>query len=518
MIRTRVSCQWRSRALRNCAFLLLVCSTFSCSRAPTPPEADPPPAPVKWEGPKEIFLEEWTEVVGTTLPLPDRAARVTSPVTGRVLAVLPHRYDLRLLPPLDDVRHLPTTGNGLIVAAMVKDVLHFRVFNSSGGSVDLDEKRLSDQSQQVDGLRKQFQNLWPPHEMTSSERDTSIASVMAIVGPLLPSGDGKPVVEGQTVAEGDVLVRLDATAVLATLAKAEAAKKVLQAERVGALSTMKQAAMDLKSQEDLKLSSSTIPVSAVALEKARLTLESAQAAVLVLDRKLEAAEKEEASLDLEIRLYTLSAPRKGRLGRVQVVIGQTLNAGAPVADVVDIDDEIDVLCFVSAADARKLQLGQPAHISSEAAADPEGKVVYVADQAEPDTGSFAVKVRFPNSDLKLRASSVARVRIQTKPDKLSWAVHESALMEDQDPPVVVVVEGAAVTKNADGKDEQTGKVRRLRAVTGMRDRVKHFVEIVSLHDDEKKWHGDLEHALIVISKGQGLQTGDAVRLEEDEDD
>ena len=39
-----------------------------------------------------------------------------------------------------------------------------------------------------------------------------------------------------------------------------------------------------------------------------------------------------------------------------------------------------------------------------------------------------------------------------------------------------------------------------------------------LEDEEKKWHGDLEHALIVIEKGQGLQTGDAVKLDVEEDE
>ena len=83
---------------------------------------------------------------------------------------------------------------------------------------------------------------------------------------------------------------------------------------------------------------------------------------------------------------------------------------------------VDTVLRNSAADARKLQLGQLARIggfekdsATEASADPEGKVVYIADQAEVETGSFAVKVRFPNRDLKLRANAVARVRILTKP-------------------------------------------------------------------------------------------------------
>src|SRR5262249_38146850 len=150
---------------------------------------------------------------------------------------------------------------------------------------------------------------------------------------VLPTS-GKPIVEGQLVEEGDVLVQLDATAVLANLAKAEAAKKVLLADREVAALAVKQAELDLKSLEDLKRtqSGSTVLVSPIMLEKAGLALESAQASVRAIDRKLEAADKEEAALKLEIRLYTLTAPRKGRLGRLQVVVGQTVSAGAVVAE------------------------------------------------------------------------------------------------------------------------------------------------------------------------------------------
>jgi len=43
---------------------------------------------------------------------------------------------------------------------------------------------------------------------------------------VLPDRDGKPIAEGQSVEEGDVLIRLDATAIQANLAKAQAAKKM----------------------------------------------------------------------------------------------------------------------------------------------------------------------------------------------------------------------------------------------------------------------------------------------------
>jgi RND family efflux transporter MFP subunit len=426
----------RTALLLGCAALFLGCLSLGCNRTPKPAEEKVPPAPVKWEGLRQLFLEEWTELVGTTQPLPDRAARVTAPVAGRVLEVLPK----------------------------------------------------------------------------SSAKE---------------KGGTKEIAEGQEVEEGDVLVRLDATAVLANLAKAEAAKKVILAEREAAAFAVKQASLDLKSLEELKKNQNTgtLLVSPVMLEKAGLAVEAAQASLRALDSKMEAADKEEAALKLELQLYTLTAPRKGRLGRLQVVTGQTLPAGAVVADLVSIDDDIDVLCFVPAADARKLQVGQPARVggfekdpAAPAGADPEGKVVYIAEQAEPDTGTFAVKVRFPNRDLKLRASAVVRVRVLTQEGRSCWAVPEAALLEDQDPPGIVVVEDVAVTKNDEGKEEQTGKARRLRAVIGIRDRVLHQVEIVRLEDPEKKWHGDLERTLIVIEKGQGVQTGDAVRLDVDEDE
>src|SRR5581483_6230110 len=78
----------RRTALWLGALLTLACSTLGCKRPAAPAEEKVPPAPVKWEGARQLFLEEWTELVGTTQPLPDHAARVTAPVEGRVLAVL----------------------------------------------------------------------------------------------------------------------------------------------------------------------------------------------------------------------------------------------------------------------------------------------------------------------------------------------------------------------------------------------------------------------------------------------
>jgi RND family efflux transporter MFP subunit len=410
--------RYRRHMITLLASAAVICGTSGCHRGVAATEEKVPPAPVKWEGARKLFLEEWTELVGTTQALPDHAARVTAPVEGRVASVL----------------------------------------------IGAKGERLS---------------------------------------------------EGQAVRQGDVLVQLDTVPVLANRAKAEAAKMVLLAEKEASDLAVKQSELEIKRLRGLRELGS-----AIEMEKANMALAAAQAHARADDRKLEGADKELAALDQLLGLYTLTASRPGRLGRIQVVVGQTLSVGTAVADIVDIENEIDVLCFVAAIDARKLRLGQPARIGAgeKNGADPEGKVAFIADQAEAETGLLAVKVRFPNRELKLRANAVTRVRILTQPGRACWALPEIALTEDQDPPSVVVVEDIATKTNADGKEEQTGKARQLRAVVGVRDRVLKQVEVLRLEDPEKKWHGDLEHVMIVVEKGQGLQTGDAVRLEQEEDE
>src|SRR5205823_12514231 len=116
-------------------------------------------------------------------------------------------------------------------------------------------------------------------------------------------------------------------------------------------------------------------------------------------------------------------------------------------------------------------------------------VRFVADQAEVDTGNFAVKVRFPNAELRLRGNMTLRLRVLTAPGKAALTLPESAVMEDQDPPAVLVVQDHKQEKTKEGKDVETGKARKLRATLGVRDRVLHLVEIVSVDDPEKKWQG-----------------------------
>jgi multidrug efflux pump subunit AcrA (membrane-fusion protein) len=425
--------RWRV-ALAGAA--LLVALPLGCKRAEPPADENPPPAPAKFETARQLSLEEWVDLVGTTQPLPDKVARVTAPVEGRVLTVL-------------------------------------------------------------------------------------------------RGEDGKPVTEGQEIPAGTVIVQLDATIVRANRDRTEAQQKVLQQETNQAKLTVKLATIEVERLKELKESEDKrggptvgrVPlVSPIEIKKADVALEDAQSKQRAAELKQEAGEKDLAALNEQFKLFTLAAPIKGKLGRILVVPGQTLAIGTLVTDVVDVSGQIDVLCFVPAKIAQKLKVGQPAQLGrlnpdqTDEASGPQGKVEFIAEQAEPDTGNFAVKVRFPNSEAKLPVNAVLQLRVQTHEDKPCLAIPESALMEDTDPPTVVVVqETDKKFKNDKGEVVPVYEAVRLKARIGLRDRVKHAVEILGLDDPEKKWHGNVEEALFVTEKGQGLQNDDKVRLEEEDE-
>jgi multidrug efflux pump subunit AcrA (membrane-fusion protein) len=417
----------------------LACAPFGCKRAESPTDEKAPPATVKWEGALQSALEEWTELVGTTMPLPGRSARVTSPVEGRVLTVL--------------------IGAG-----------------------------------------------------------------------------GQPVVEGQRVDKGTILVQLDDTIIKANLEKLEAAQKVLPEEQRQAQYEIDLATVEidrlqkLKEEEDKRpraagSTGSAFPlVSAVERAKADIALKVANSKLQAAKARETAGIKEIQALREQLQLYTLSSPIGGHVGRIQVVPGQTLAVGTPVADVVDLDDQIDVLSFVPARMVGRLKVGQSAKsgavekdTAASAEVEAEGQVAFIADQAEPETGNFAVKVRFSNKEALLRANRVLRIRLLTRPARECLSLPEAAVMEDEEPPSLVIVENVKVGKNSEGKEETTGEARRLQVELGVRDRTLHQVEILRLIDPEKdpakKWQGDIKDALFVVEGAQGLQTGDAVKLE-----
>jgi RND family efflux transporter MFP subunit len=59
-----------------------------CKGKSAPPVEEHPEAPVQAQSAKKILMGEWTDLFGSTQPLPNRSARVSTAVEGHVLSVL----------------------------------------------------------------------------------------------------------------------------------------------------------------------------------------------------------------------------------------------------------------------------------------------------------------------------------------------------------------------------------------------------------------------------------------------
>jgi RND family efflux transporter MFP subunit len=393
-------------------------------------------APVKWEAAEKADLEEWTELLGITQPLPSQSAQISAAVGGYVLSVL-------------------------------------------------------------------------------------------------PSDKGKPIIEGQRVEKGQILVHLDDRVLRANREKLLVSDPELQEQIKQAEDAVELAHIEVDRLTKLQRSSGTdvLLVTPVEMEKARLALKDAESRHKGVKAKEDIARADLKALDEQLALYTLRAPIAGQIGLVHANPGQTLAAGATVAEVINLD-EIDVLCFVPSSTVNRLHLDQIVRIEenheeiTDAIKLEQGRIVFISDQAQAETGTIAIKARFPNQHRKLRANVLLRVRVQTEKKTDCFTIPESALLEDQEEPAVLIIETEKkkdkeghVIKDKEGKEEEEHHVHKRVAKLGLRDREKHRVEILGLFEveEEKKKPVPLEKdTLFVVEGGHGLEDDDLVTEKKEE--
>jgi RND family efflux transporter MFP subunit len=394
----------------------------------TPAEEEEHAAPVKWEPAEKADLEEWTELLGITQPLPNHAAHVSAAVGGFVLSVL-------------------------------------------------------------------------------------------------PSEKGKVIVEGQRVVKGQILVQLDDRVLRANREKLLVSDPELQEQIKQAGHATELAQLEVDRLERLQRSSGTsvLLVTKVEMDKALLALKDAESKLKAVRAKEEVARADLRAIDEQLTLYTLRAPIAGQLGMVHAAPGQTLAAGTSIAEVINLDD-IDVLCFVPSSTVNKIRLDQVVRIEDheEAITDAvkleQGRIVFISDQAQAETGTVAVKARFPNQSRKLRGNVLVRVRVLTEKKSDCICIPEAALLEDQEEPAVLIVE-TEKKKGKDGKEEEEHHVHKRIAKLGLRDREKHRVELLGLfemEEDKKKPVPMEKDTLFVTEGGHGLEDDDLITLKEEE--
>ncbi len=107
-------------------------------------------------------------------------ARITLPLA-------PEGYDLLLMSSVEDVSGIPAEGKKLVIVAAVENRLRFRIFDDQGRVVvDTDDTALKERAREIEDFRKQLERLWPPHELTGSEKERVVTTVTSIVGRTHP--------------------------------------------------------------------------------------------------------------------------------------------------------------------------------------------------------------------------------------------------------------------------------------------------------------------------------------------
>jgi RND family efflux transporter MFP subunit len=346
------------------------------------------------------------------------------------------------------------------------------------------------------------------------------APVEGHVVSVLTDDMGHAIQEGQAVEKDQVVARLDDRVVRAQRDKVLAQLDEIKESRKQADLAYQGASLDVDRLTKLipqGTASTGGLISQIELEKAKLNQQDAESKQRAVTAKEKTLRADLHALDVQLHYYELRSPIAGVLGSLQVVPGQTLTPGTTVAEVTDLS-QVDVVIFAAPRPAQKLRVSQSAWLPGKEPdvpdkAGPEGQVVFIAVQAQPDTGNFLVKVRFPNDKLKLRSNQVTRAFVETQAEKQRLTIPEAALMEDQEPPLVVVAEDVK-TETKEGKEERTGKAKRLRAHIGVRDRAHHVVEIHKLEDPESKKTIPAAQALFIVEGGHGLHNGDLLKMDD----
>ena len=205
------------------------------------------------------------------------------------------------------------------------------------------------------------------------------------------------ILEGSTVAAGDILCRLDVDARAAAVEQAEADLRARQ--------------LDYDAARELAHRGHRSTNQVAAAEAAR---DAARA-------RLQAAREELANINLR-------APFDGIFDGRVAEVGDFLRAGDPCGTVVEMNP-ILVVAEVSERNVSALEPGMSGHIRLVTGQQVDGQVRFVERRADPATRTFRVEVEVPNPDTTIRSGVTAEIRLQL-PERPAHRVPASILALD----------------------------------------------------------------------------------------
>lgn len=248
--------------------------------------------------------------------------------------------------------------------------------------------------------------------------------------------------EGQWIEKGAVLTRVNTDLLKLQHEAARAAAEALAAQVQEAQAQLENAKRELDRRKQLFEQQ-------VAPEKEYLdALSEYQMATAALGaRKAQGHEKqaEAERLALMIAKSETQAPIGGVVGKRYVEVGQWIEQGDPVADLVQLDP-LFVIVNVPEQVLPRVKRGDEARITIDALGGQTftGKVDQILPEADPTSRTFRVKLLLPNPQLSVRPGFFARAVLVSTSD--------SALVVPRDA-VVYSARGAHVVVNRNGVAE-----------------------------------------------------------------
>lgn len=125
---------------------------------------------------------------------------------------------------------------------------------------------------------------------------------------------------------------------------------------------------------------------------------------------LEIARAKVAEMEIEIAKTEIRAPFDGVIERRAAELGSYLQAGDPVATIVD-GDPLLVTGQVTEQEVGGLRVGGPGRAQLVTGETVAGALRFIAATAEPETRTFRVELEIPNPDFRLRDGVTAELRM-----------------------------------------------------------------------------------------------------------
>ena len=282
--------------------------------------------------------------------------------------------------------------------------------------------------------------------------------------------------EGDIVKRGQVLLELDSRVERANLAKAQANLAKSQAN-------LKELQRQLKQSQSL-LDQNFVSPSATSTLAAQVDAQMAQ---------VKADEAALAAQDIQVSLFTITAPISGRLGRIDVVPGTLVSSGSSATALMTITqmDPMGVEFSLPQAQVQAIRsagVGAPVNLQLPNQDQMRKGVLTFYDSAiNSDTGMMGLKAKVPNTQQDLWPGTAVQVTLEAKSLQQVAVIPQASLVIREMNRSVFVV----------GEDGQA-KPQKVTPLATMGE----FVAVRGLKDGQK----------IVVDGRQNVRPGAKVRV------